>query len=656
MKSFAIKQFLNKNLYVILLKRLMLVMGIFSLSRFFFYWINRSLFINITFSDYIRMSVGGLKFDTVAVLYTNILFIFLFVIPFKIRYHVYYQLFLKYIFIITNTVAIALNCVDFIYFKFTLKRTTWSVFKEFSNENHLYKLFLRFMFDYWYVLILFFLLFLILLKCYGKQIPKPTKFINPWLYYSIGVVLMSIFSGLFVAGVRGGFRHSTRPITLSNAGDFVKNPLDLNIVLNTPFAIYKTVEITDLEKLHDFKNSQEIAAIYQPIHQPSQESMPFRDDNVVIIILESNAKEYYGFYNKGLDGGHYKGYTPFMDSLIEHSLTFRYSFANGRKSIDAMPSILCSIPSMVEPFVTTRYATNNINSLPSLLKKKGYYTTFFHGAPNGSMGFQAFANLIGYDAYLGKNEYNNNNDFDGMWGIWDEEFFQFFARKLNTFKKPFFTTIFSVSSHHPFVLPERYQNKFPKGTLPVHQCIGYTDMALRKFFKTAEKMPWFKNTLFVITADHSSESYHDVYKTSLGDFAVPIIFYKPNSNLKNYNVHRIVQQTDIMPSILGYLNYDKPYLAFGFDVLRSPTSNKNFAINYHPGGYYQIIKDDYLLQHDGNKVKGIYNFKTDTFLRNPLLNNQKRCDTLEKYLKAFRQQYNNRMIDNELLPTIDSRH
>src|SRR5690606_14279042 len=139
-----------------------------------------------------------------------------------------------------------------------------------------------------------------------------------------------------------------------------------------------------------------------------------------------------------------------------------------------------------------------------LLGEKGYETAFFHGAPNGSMGFSAYMQLAGIKNYYGKNEYNNDDDFDGIWGIWDEPFMQFMAKKLDTFKQPFFSSFFSLSSHHPFKVPEHYAGKFPKGQLPLHEPIGYVDNALRQFFNTASKSEWYKNTLFVIVADHAS--------------------------------------------------------------------------------------------------------------------------------------------------------
>jgi len=369
---------------------------------------------------------------------------------------------------------------------------------------------------------------------------------------------------------------------------------------------------------------------------------------VVILILESFSKEFVGAYNKDIDGGKYSGYTPFLDSLIGVSYAYQYSLANGRKSIDAMPSVICSIPSIEVPYVLSHFSGNKVNSLASLLNEKKYYTAFFHGAPNGSMGFDAFANLSGFDNYFGKAEYNNDNDFDGIWGIWDEPFLQYFANQMNTFKQPFYTTLFTVSSHHPYNLPEQYENKFKGGPKLVHRTIEYTDFALKRFFKKASSMPWFNNTLFVITADHASaEIAVPEYNSAWGYFSIPIFFFRPGENGGGLK-QEIIQQVDIMPTVLGYLHFNEPYVAYGRDIFND--KRKPFAFNYL-NNMYQFFQGDYLLQFDGSKSLSLFQFKTDRYLKNNLINELP--DTvmqMSNSLKAFIQQYNNRMVDNNLTP------
>ena len=453
--------------------------------------------------------------------------------------------------------------------------------------------------------------------------------------------------------MRGGLAHAVRPITMSNAAQYVDRPIDAAVVLNTPFSLLRSIGKNVYSDPHYFTDEKQLEAIYTPIHQPDS-TATFNAKNVVVIIIESYGKEYIGSLNSDLDGGTYKGYTPFTDSLISKSLTFKYSFANGRKSIDAMPSVLSSIPMFVEPFILTPASMNDLSGLASLLAEKGYNTSFFHGAQNGSMGFQAFARATGYQHYLGRTEFNadphfnGDKDFDGTWAIWDEPFLQFMLSKLNGYRQPFLATVFTASSHHPFTIPEQLEKQFPEeGTQPIHRCIRYTDMALRRFFEGAQKQPWFNNTVFVIVADHTNQTTHDIYKTDLGLYSIPIIFYTPDGSLAPaLRDDVIVQQADIMPTLLGVLGFDKPYLAFGCDVLNTPAAD-TWAVNYN-NGIYQFLKGDLMMQYDGNRVKALYNFKNDSMLQHNIVGKRPEQADMERQLKAIIQQYMNRMNNNRL--------
>jgi len=629
---------------IVLLKRLLLIYFLFGLCRLGFYFFNTFLFQGVTIGKLLRFMAAGLKFDTVAILYTNIFYILFYILPLPWKYSRISRILLDSVFIITNAIALLSNIADFIYFRFTLRRTTMTLFREFSHETNLGKLSFRFIFDYWPATLFFLGVFVMLI--YGvRRIRMPDSYKEPLVRYFLkGLVVMSLSIGLFIGGVRGGFRHSTRPITLSNAGEYVDEPKETHIVLNTPFCLYKTIGIQDFEKVHFFSNEDSLNAIYNPVKYPVQDGS-FIPRNIVIFILESFGTENFGFFNRDLENGKYKGYTPFLDSLCHHSLVFRASYANGRKSIDALPSVLSSIPHVREPFIVTQYYDNKINSLGSLLKEKGYYTAFFHGAPNGSMGFSSFTRLAGFDHYYGMSEYGNSDDFDGTWGIWDEPFFQFFRQKLNSFPEPFLGVIFSVSSHHPFELPAKYAGKFPEGPHPIHRTIAYTDFALRMFFNEARKEPWFRNTLFVFTADHTQTTpTHPEYLTSAGLFRVPIIFYMPWADSGSI-ADDLIQQTDIMPTVLGMLHYDKPYFAYGFDVFHEP---EHFVANYH-SGVFQIFQGDYMLQFNGISTIGLYNLRYDPLLNHNLTNTENIVKArLELLAKAFMQQYLNRMIENRM--------
>jgi phosphoglycerol transferase MdoB-like AlkP superfamily enzyme len=537
-----------------------------------------------------------------------------------------------------------MNGMDFVYYRFVDKRATADVFKTFEHDSNNTKVFFRFLIDYWPATLFTLFAWFLMVYMYRKvKVEKPVV-ANKIAYYSINLLMIPLVIALVIGAARGGYKHSTRPITISNAARYVDNPQDVAIVLNTPFSIFRTLGKKALIK-YNFFDDKKLGQLYNPHYIPDK-IKPFIYDNVVIIIIESFAREYIGSLNKDLEGGKYEGYTPFIDSLINVSLTFDVSIANGKKSIDAMPSVLASVPSLETPYTISHYANNQINGLAELLKRKGYYSAYFHGAPNGSMGFDSFTKMAGFDDYFGLNQYPDKADFDGIWGVWDEPFFRFFASKLNSFKQPFLASIFTVSSHHPFKVPEKYAGKFKKGPAPILEVVGYTDYALRELFNEISKSPWFKNTLFVITADHTNESVHKEFQNNFGAYCVPILFYKPGSDLKGIK-KRISQQIDIMPTVLNYLNYDDEYIAFGNNLLDD--SYESFAFNTN-GSTYNLYMKDHILEMIDTKPVGLYNYKTDLFLENNLVGKEPDLEKqMEEKLKAVIQSYNSRLIDNNMV-------
>jgi phosphoglycerol transferase MdoB-like AlkP superfamily enzyme len=458
-----------------------------------------------------------------------------------------------------------------------------------------------------------------------------------------------------VAGIRGGLAHNIRPITMSNAYRYAKTPAQAAAILNTPFCIIRTMSNESMT-VPEYFGREEIESIYSPIIKPRSTDV-FRTRNVVVLILESFGSEYIGAMNPGVKGIH--DCTPFLDSLINNSLTFETSLANGRKSIDAMPSVFSGIPMLRDHlFLTPTIMAKEITGLAKELDTKGYYSAFFHGADNGSMGFQSFSKVIGYDDYFGMEdfvkepEYGGNDVFDGYWAIWDEEFLQYFSLMLDTLSQPFLATLFTATSHHPFNIPHCYQDTFLGGNMPVYRTIQYTDHALRQFFRAACKMPWYDSTIFVITADHTNVGEREEYKTDLGLFRVPIILFDPSGQLPRGSSPAVMQQINIMPTLLNLLGYPHPYLAYGIDILNTPPHD-SWAVSY-TNGIYQYVTGDTLLHFDGQKVVGLYTLSADPLLKHNLLRpNSPQPDC--HHLQAIIQSYMQRMINNQLVITSNTR-
>ena len=641
------RQLLNKIYSPLLavLWNLLLVYLVYQIARLEYYVENKD-YLSYTWDIF----QGGLLFDTSAILYTNALYVVMMLFPLHWKENRIYHKVCQWLFVVVNSIAFAINLADSVYFRYTMRRTTTTVFEEFSNEGNLGSIIGTEFLNHWYLVLLFALVVFLLWRCYVR--PSINNHSLKWWRYDVVCLLsLLLFAPFCVAGMRGGFTTAVRPITISNANQYASRPVDAALALNTPFALIRSIGKNVFVVPHYFSDEKTLASIYTPIHTPN-DSVSMVKKNVVVLIVESFGREYIGALNKDLEGGKYKGYTPYVDALIGKSTTFRYSFCNGRKSIDGMPSILSSIPMFVEPFILTPSSMNDFTGLAGILGQEGYETAFFHGAQNGSMGFQAFAQKTGFQHYFGRTEYEaakGTDDFDGTWAVWDEPFLQYYAEEMGKMKQPFMTAVFTASSHHPFVIPEQYKQQFPEGKLEIQKCIRYTDMAIGKFFETASKQPWFQNTIFVLTSDHTNMSDHAYYQTDLGGFCSPIIIYEP-SHPEGQMIDKIAQQIDILPTVLGMLGYQKPYFGFGIDLLKTP-SEDTWAVNYL-SGIYQYVKHGYVLQFDGQKSKALYAL-SDSLMQQNLIHQPSAIShqqLMEQELKAIIQQYMERMIQDRLQP------
>jgi len=646
------------------LYNLALVYVIYMLCRMFYVIANWNTFGN-SFGNLSFWSLlkGSLTFDTSAILYTNVLYLLLMFLPLHFKEGRIWQRVTRWIFYIVNSLAVVVNLCDAVYFTYTGRRTTSTVIYEFSRENNLLSIIGLSIITYWYLVVAGAVMIFLIVFFYVTPAQFDVKRDKKSLlsYYIPQVVCFIAFIPCCIAGMRGGFTTAVRPITLSNANQYVNRPVETAIVLNTPFSLIRS---TGKAVFFDPKyyTKAELDKVYSPIFNaghPYTNTVALKR-NVVVLIVESFGREYIAEYNDLYKMDNYKGYAPFMDSMVKRSLTFDYTFANGRKSIDGMPSILSGIPHFLEPFFLTPASLNTVSGLAGELGKCGYSSAFFHGAENGSMGFEAFAKTTGFQKYYGRTEYNEDkrfggdNDFDGTWAIWDEPFLQFYANKMTEMKQPFVTAVFTASSHHPYVIPEKYSKRFDilwERDNPIHKCIRYTDMALRKFFETASKQPWYKNTVFVITSDHTNIYDHQEYGTDLGLFGAPILIFDPSGDIEPGRRHCIAQQTDIMPTILQYLGYSNPFLSFGVDLLTA-NDEDTWAVNYN-SGIYQFVKGDYVIQFDGKYITGAYDYKKDWFMMKNLKGDpelKEQFADMERQLKGIIQSYMTRMIDDRLVP------
>ncbi len=628
-----------------ILNHLCLLLLYYTCFRVLFILFNISLVAGLSRMDLLWLFWKGLRFDLSVLLLLNSVWIFIALLsPFPPRTAVLKK-FSQVLFLLVNGLAFAFEASDWIYFRFNHKRATADILDMISRKGDFLSLLPDFLLTYWYLFLLTIAFIVLMNKCYllierlwqrkaGNLNQTSTR-----AYWYGRALSLFIFVPLIVTGIRGGLQ--LVPINIRNAVE-VTAPQYTGIVLNTPFSIINSLQGDKLEEVH-YMPMEEARQIVQPVKQYHSDQR-FQRKNVVYLILESFSKEFTRL-------GPGTSYTPFLDSLMDRSLTFTNAYANALHSNEGIPAILSGIPGLLEePITTSVYSNNLYTSLPALLKEhQGYHTAFFHGCTNGTMSFDIYARSAGFGAYYGRSEYNNEKDYDGSWGIFDEPFLQFFARKMQTMPQPFNTALFTATSHNPYPIPQQYTGKFPKGSLPIHETIGYTDYALSRFFAAVQNEPWYSNTLFVLTADHSSPvASSDFYYNGAGRYQIPIILFAPGDTLlRGYNP-ALLQQIDLLPTILDYLGYDKPFFALGNSAFRPEAPR--FALNCL-SSVYDWINEGYRLKISDSKIREAYLYPQDSLARHNIA--QQISETAEirqsmRLWQAMVQVYTDGMINNRM--------
>ncbi len=632
----------------LLVWRIMLLYVVLMLCRAVFYIYNQALIGPLPTAELWSLVCGSMKFDTVSILYANAVFILLSVVPLHLRERGWWQKMMYWYYVIINALLlVTVNIADAIYFRYTQKRFSADEIFFADNDNSL-QLVLKFAAENWYMVLVGVALIALLVVGYRRKTKVEQLFNGVW-YYATGLVVMLVAVGLAIGGVRGGFTKMTRPITLSNATLYTADNARATMILSNPFSILRTISSSGKLHYEKYFDEQTLATIYSPEHFPAEETSAteLTGRNVVLFIMESFSAEHSALLRPDLyEDEEQKGYTPFLDSLMRQSYTFYNMYANGKRSIQALPAVWSSIPSFKSPFVLMPQALAETHSLPAILKENGYETMFFCGSDHGSMGFGAYARQTGIENLYSRQDYekvHGTNDFDGYWGVWDEKFLNYMGEVLSEQKEPFFSTMFTLTSHHPFVVPEEYESKYPKGKTPNHQCVGYVDDAFRKFFAAHENDEWFRNSIFVFVADHvSSEKMTEVFRRSPGDYHIFGFIYAPDSAL--FGEHRqVVSQIDIMPTLLGLMGHSEPYFAFGRDIFNEHT-DVPFSANYDNNAF-QAITGEYLIRFDEKSITGVY--AIDDIMHENNLLGKVPTEEVEQDLKALIQSYYSRVENKD---------
>lgn len=614
--------------YRVLLQRLLISFCLLYLQRWIFLLFNSNYFPSPSLTDYINIALQGARFDISTLLIFNSIFILLHLVP-VIWNKPGYSKILKTVFISCNIFMLLLCNIDLAYYGFNNKRLTIDIiaFADAGAKN-IFSL----MADFWYATISWIASCLLLIRLYNRTKNKALTKFKP-LQWSLAFATLS---GLSFIGVRGGVQY--QGISPANSADKV-NPALSPLVTNSAFTFIFSTQKRSLKERNYF-TKEEMQSAHNNIYSINSEVTTH--PNVVIIVMESLAREYIGAINNG------SGYTPFLDKLITNSFVFTNAYANAERSNKSICAIFGGIPSLMDDaFMYSGYSANCVEGLGTKMKEMGYSTAFFHGGLNGEFRFDSFSRNAGFDTYYGKNEFNKDQYFDGHWGIYDDKFLPYFAEELGKQKAPFCDALFSISSHHPFMVPEELKGKFPKGTQEIHESIGYADYSLGKFFEFASKQVWYKNTLFIITGDHTFgyNVHPPKYSNAVGRYAVPIILFRGDSSLKGQS-DVIAQHVDIIPTLLDLTGYRGEIKSFGRSLLRN---DRPAHATMYANDLYKIVYKDYILIFDGEKERGFYNFKEDLELKKDVSNAHpgEKKEAME-LLKATLQNYTYELNHNKL--------
>lgn len=605
---------------------------VFSVTRLFFYYNNSASFKEVLATDFL----AGTWFDMIMIALWFLPLWIIWLIPLPFKHHDGYVRLIKVVALICYISAMALNVIDIEYYRYITKRSTKELLSFFQTGNDFNQLAGSFATDFWWLILLFVVL-VVLHEWVFKRWIRPLMFRQfRWQWQTVWLLILV---PIIVVIGRGGFQ--LKPVSPLDAANYT-SANNASLILNTPFVVLKSFGKESLEFKH-YMDDTELNALYQPKRQSNPLHLLPDSTNVVILILEGFGIEFIGKY-----GFAHTSYTPFLDSLLEQSLYFEFAYANGRTSIESVPSILASMPSwMSTSYINSPYEDNAIVGLPNLLRTHGYSSAFFHGATNGSMRFDVFAKQLGFEQYFGRKEYNNEAHSDGTWGILDEYFNPWSAQQMSTLPEPFLATLFTLSSHHPYFVPTHYRENISSDAQPIAASIQYADYALQQFFETAQQQPWYNNTLFVICADHTPATSTDSFYNYNLVYRIPLAYYHPSGRIQGGKSTAITQQINIYPTLLDLLNIDTGYYSFGHSDV--DTSSINYAFAYAEGTYL-YFRDRYLYTYRQDDLMQIFN--KEIYRELPVEWDQINNDSISearRHIQSIIQRYNQDVKRNQTI-------
>jgi len=306
--------------------------------------------------------------------------------------------------------------------------------------------------------------------------------------------------------------------------------------------------------------------------------------NVVLITIESYSAEFMKMY------GNENNITPFLDSLAQKSMQFTNLYAAGNRTVRGLEAVTLCLPPTAGESVVKRQDNKNKFSTGSVFKQKGYNVKYMYGGDAFFDNMQDFFSGNGYEIVDKSSFTPEEITFSNVWGVCDEDMYNKAIKVMNAEakeNKPFFNHIMTVSNHRPFTYPNN-KIDIPGDIKSRDGGVKYTDYSLKKFFEMASKQSWFKNTVFVIVADHCASSSGKT-ELPLDKYRIPAFIYIPDAKPEKHN--KLMSQIDLMPTLFGLLNFSYESKFYGQDVLKPDYKPRAFIATYQDLG---LIKDNVL--------------------------------------------------------------
>lgn len=418
--------------------------------------------------------------------------------------------------------------------------------------------------------IFFLLTFILLVLAIGSYWLYNRYFYKPIIHKKRKILQSIIFAvitfPLIALGARGGWQE----IPINQSQSYYSNYNILNLAsVNSGFNIaisiienYKNLEKNPYAFYPIGKAREEVAKIYHQEKDTTVEFLKTKRPNIVLLILESWSADLIESI-----GGE-PGITPEFHELEKGGILFTNLYATGPRSEQAMGSIFSGFPA--HPISSVTVQPDKFAKLPTITQQlvdSGYSSSFYFG------GQLRYGNIKGFILYNGFTRVVEHSDFSngvkrGKLGVHDEDVLSRQLDDLNNEKQPFFSGLFTLSSHSPYDQP--MDNVFSWGGNENNYINSafYTDRCLGNYFREAQKQPWYKNTLFIIVADHSHNSYRNWSFTTPFYHRIPMLFYGEviKEEFKGMKIGRIANQMDLAKTLMNQLSFDSSPFTWSRDL------------------------------------------------------------------------------------------